>query len=1645
MQLSLKQCTSRLFLFFLFVFLSVASTARAAGQAFSWGNNEYGQLGIGTNSHSNVPFAVEAGGVLDGKTIKAVAAGWNHSLALTTDGQVYSWGQNQNGELGAETAGAYTSNVPLAVRIDGVLAGKTVIAIAAGFGHNLALTSEGKVYSWGMGGNGQLGNGTNEVNSYVPVAVTADGALAGKTVTAIAAGTSHSVALTADGQVFSWGSNYYGQLGENNINGSSSNVPVAVYRSGLLAGKTIIKIASTFSHTLALSSDGQVFGWGNNDSGQLGNGNYTYYVGAPVAVDMTGVLGGKTVTDIATGFYHSLALAQGKIYSWGNAYAGVLGNGSESGSAVPIAVDMSGALAGKTVTKISASYQHNLVLTSTREIYSWGNGDLGQLGTGTNTASNVPIAANMGGELAGKVALQVATGGFHSLTIASSDAPANEAPSISDISDQSITRDSAIDALAFVIGDDTTSADQLTVTGASSNQTLVPDGNIICAGTGAERSVIVTPALGQTGSATITITVSDGTLTVSDTFTLHVVSRLVSTPPTAAGRAYSWGLNDSGQLGSGNTTSSNIPIAVYASGALAGKTITATATNQSHSLVLTSEGRVYAWGSNSYGQLGSSSSSSSSEPVRVYQYGVLQGKTIIAIAAGLQHSLALSSEGKIYAWGSGSTGQLGDGSTSSSSSPVEVDMTGALAGKTVIAIAAGYVHNLALTDEGQVYSWGNGNYGQLGNGTGGYDFATSLVPVKVGGALIGKIVTQIAAGYFQSSVLTGDGKIYSWGSNYGSALGNGSTTNANVPVATVMDGVLAGKTVTAVAIGGLHGLALDSDGKVYSWGDNAFGQHGDGGTTSSSVPVAVNMSGELSGKTVTAIAAGVYHSLALTADGTVYSWGSNQTGELGNGGTSIQNPFPVAVDTSGVLSGKAVSAISSSYFHNIVIVPADIPVNTPPTITDIENQSVPRDASTSPWLFSVSDNETPVAELTISGTSDNQTVVPNANIVFGGTTNNRSLVITPAAGQTGSATITVTVSDGALSTSDTFVLRVINRLAATPPAGSGQAHSWGSNEHATLGHGDYLFKNVPAKVYAGTGGVLAGKTVVALSGGYSHCLALTSEGKVYSWGFGVGGTLGNGSGDTSRFPVEVVMDGALAGKTVVAVAAGSSHSLALTSDGEIFSWGTGQYGQLGNGSSSYTPRFVPIAVNMSGALAGKKVIAIAAGIHHNLALTDDGQVYSWGSNEYGQLGGTGNSTSNVPIKVTTHGDLAGKVVTQIAAGAFHSLILTDDGKMFAWGYNAMGALGDGTGNNASSPVAVNASGALAGKNVTAIAAGGHHCLVLTSAGEMYAWGYNETGALGNGNNTNSNLPVAVERTGALASKTVTSIAGGFTHSLALTSEGEIYTWGANQYGELGTGNHNYSNIPVAVAMNGRTATAIGGGRNYSLAIATGGPADLAPTISEIADQTIFRDHAADVAFTVADGDTSTDLLTLTATSSNQALVKDDSVSFTGGGPNRVAHIIPEAGQVGQATITITVSDGDLSSSETFVLTVTAPNEPPTITDIVNQTVERNKPTAALSFTVGDSDTPAGDLTVTGSASNKTLVPDANIVFGGSGANRTVTITPAPGQAGETTITVTVSDGELSSTDTFVLTVTLPADQTPPTVTVTSPANGGFIR
>ena len=599
-------------------------------------------------------------------------------------------------------------------------------------------------------------------------------------------------------------------------------------------------------------------------------------------------------------------------------------------------------------------------------------------------------------------------------------------------------------------------------------------------------------------------------------------------------------------------------------------------------------------------------------------------------------------------------------------------------------------------------------WGYNASGQLGDDSTTDrLTQVDVGGLTSG--VTAISAGQSHTCALTTAGGVKCWGRNIYGQLGDGSTINRLTPVD--VGGLTSG--VTAIAAGSYHTCALTTAGGVKCWGYNAIGQLGDGGTLSRLTPVVV--SGLASG--VTAIAMAANHTCALTTGGGVKCWGSNYYGGLGDGSTTNRL---TPVEVSGLASG--VTAISAGQSHTCALTAA---------------------GGMKCW------GRNELGELGDGTAIDRWTPFNVSNLTSGVT----------AIAAAGDHTCALTTAGG--------------------------VKCWGYNPNGQLGDGSAgNLRRTPVDV----SGLASG--VIAVTAGGNHTCALTTAGGVRCWGYNLYGQLGLGSTSYRFTPAEV--NGRPSG--VAVIVAGEHHTCALTTAGGVKCWGRNGNGQLGDGST--TGRLTP--VDVSNLTSG--VTAISAGGKHTCALTTAGGVKCWGYNIVGQLGDASTAQRLTPVDVS--GLATG--VRSITAGGDHTCALTTAGGVKCWGYNSDGQLGDGSTAYRLTPVAV--SGLTSG--VIAITAGDIHTCALTTAGGVKCWGFI----------INSLTPIDVS---GLASG-VTAIAAGSNHTCALTSAGGVKCWGSNSNGQLGDGSTSYRSAPGDVSGLTSGVTAIGPGRFHTCAVTSGG-------------------------------------------------------------------------------------------------------------------------------------------------------------------------------------------------------------------------------
>jgi len=586
------------------------------------------------------------------------------------------------------------------------------------------------------------------------------------------------------------------------------------------------------------------------------------------------------------------------------------------------------------------------------------------------------------------------------------------------------------------------------------------------------------------------------------------------------GTVWSWGGNNHGELGDGTYLTTSTPVQVSG---VSG--VVAVAAGCAHSLVLKSDGTVWGWGHNGYGQVGDGTTTPSQlTPVAVSGLG-----GVVAVAEGFAYSLALKSDGTVWAWGENGRGQLGDGTTANRPAPVQVS---GLSG--VVAIAAGFRHSLAATGDGTVWAWGANDGGQLGDGT----TESRLTPVQVSGmrgaaavAAGGSKLWDWAVPYSNghSLALKNDGTLWAWGSNEYFQLGDGSTTWRATPVqASGLD------AVKAIAAGGINSLAVKRDGTLWTWGWNLCAPGGDCKATILPLPT------ELSGLTgVIAVAGGEVdaesRAVAVSNDGSVWEWGQSYGGGW---------PGPTPAKVSGIDGAIAVAAGESSFA-----------LKGDGTVWEWGPQWNPIPSPPGSSL-SQSSQSTPVQVPGLSGVTG--ITVATWYEGFGDFDFGLALRDDGSVLQWGEYGVGATIY--AQVSGLTGVVAVA--------AGAGAAND---------GYGLALRKDWAWQLWGETGRPsepvqVAGLTdVVAITVGDLHNLAVKRDGTVWAWGNNAFGQLGDGTTTDREAPVQVAGLSA-----AVAVAARGAHSLALLRDGTVWAWGDDEYGQLGDGR--ITQRTTPVQV-----------------------------------------------------------------------------------------------------------------------------------------------------------------------------------------------------------------------------------------------------------------------------------------------------------------------------------------------------------------------------------------------------------------------------------------------------------------------------------
>lgn len=976
----------------------------------------------------------------------------------------------------------------LGLRSIAPLEGARKLAVPDSGKHVLVLTAAGQVKAWGNNRAGQLGVGDTEVHQdFVDVM-----AVAG--ATAVAAGSEFSAALRNDGTVWLWGW------------GKATPEPVA----GLW---DIVRIAAGDDFLLAVRSDGAVWSVGREQAAKQVEGLW----------DVTAVA--------AAGSTRYARDVTGRLWQWKDGSPALAaGAGKAEARLAGAAPDWRGL-----AIRIDGN---ELRVGETRHPFSGSMVDLAEGWTVAMITTDRGASAN-----------------------------AEEADAAAASTSARESAKAAPKMAAFTAGRFSSSSPLIS---AFETHSHYVQGGIACAW-GINSN-------GELGDGTAVKRLSPVQTAAMSSLTVISSGLYHGAGLKSDGTVYTWGYNAYGQLGDGTTNHRPTPFSLSG---LSG--IVSVSAGSYHTMLLKNDGTVWAFGYNGYGELGDGTVTNRTTAVQVIGLS-----SVVAISAGNYYSVALKSDGSVWTWGRNDNGNLGDGTFTNRTSPVQVT---SISG--VSAIAAGLYHTLVLKTDGTVWGFGYNGYGGLGDGS-----TTTRTTAVRAGTLTGAV--SIGSGEYHSLVVKSDGTVWTFGRNSQGQLGDGTITNRTTPVQ------VSGFSNAVRAVGGsLHSVAAKSDGSIWAWGDNANGQLGNGGTTDSTVPTATSAcpaepgsgTGPTPGTSFRSISANQTHSLATKPDGTSFGFGLNTNGEIGDGTSTNRN---IPSQTTGL---TGVTHVSSGLYHGAA---------------RLSNGTVRTWGYNAYGELGDGTNVSKTSPVTASGLSGVVSVAAGAyhtlalkgdGTVWGmgyngygelgdGSSTNRNVPVQVVG-------LTNVIAIGAGS------------YYSAALKSDGTVWTWGRNSNGNLGDGSYDTRFSPVRVAQMSG-------AVAISAGDFHLVILRNDGTVWSTGYGGYGQLGDGAND---YRPNIVRASGLT--NVIAIAAGESHTLYVKSDGTVWSSGRNQVGQLGIGNVANS--LVP--VQTSGGLSG--VVAVAAGSAHSLALKGDGSIWVWGTNAQGQFGITTPASSTVPIQGPT--------------------------------------------------------------------------------------------------------------------------------------------------------------------------------------------------------------------------------------------------------------------------------------------------------------------------------------------------------------------------------------------------------------------------
>ena len=1047
--------------------------------------------------------------------------------------------------------------------------------------------------------------------------------------TQLSNGDAHSFAIRSDGTLYAWGLNTSGQLGTNDTVARQS--PTQIPGSWL-------QVSAGASHSVGIKSDNTLYGWGFGTSGQVGDAT-TISKSSPVQINTSAWI------SVDAGIDFSLAIRSDyRLYAWG------LGTSGQLGISLALSRSTPSIFASSTASyiQVSAGGSHTLAIDNNNKLWAWGFNASGQLGDGTTTTRNGPVSLGASSWSA------ISAGYSHSTALTS-------------------------DNRLFTWGNNTNGQlgfnRSFISIGAGNSMTSVvrSDGTLWTWGLGTS---------GQLGDSTIVTKSSPVAVGLLTNWSKTTRPSYTNYAIDTTSKLYAWGENSFGAVGDSTTINRSSPVQIGTSSWTMVATAFVGTTGQQSTYAIRSDGGLFAWGDNSYGQANSVNSLPLSSPTQI------GSSSWSIVSTGLQFAMAITTDGKLYGWGRNDVGQLGI--TASTFSWTKVNSSG--------------LHTLAIRSDNRLFAWGFNSSGQLGLG----DTTPRSSPVQVSSGSY----TQISAGLSNSYAIRSDGSLFAWG----------DSSQGQLPLI-----VQARSSPVQIGTGIVNSAYFNGTTDYLTLSSNAAFAVGTGDFTIECWVYSTNI-----GTTQTIYdtrsptdTANIGYDLYISSTGPTLRFGTNGVNYITGGTTLISNTwYHVAVSrvTSGTTSLQMfINGVQESATYTTL---QNHTNNTPKIGSNgstqffsgfISNLRVVTGQGLYTGTFTPSTS--PLTKTTVGSTGAGAAGSLTGTVVlltcqstsFVDNSNNSFPIIVIGNPRTDYLQIPFATSTQSY-TYDSWSLvsasQTLNYVLAT--RSNSTLYGWGNNINGVIG--SYSLQSLSNPVVQSPTQVSGGGSWTSISAGGGHSLAIKSDFKLYVWG-------NNTIGQTAQ-----------AGTTFswTQIAAGINHSVAIRSDGILFTWGQNNGGQLGLSDTVY--RSSPVQLGSSS------WSQISAGSSHTIAIRSDSTLWAWGYNNVGQVGLGDTSNRSSPVQI-------GSVNTwsKVSAGSSQSFAIRSDASLYAWGLNvSFGELGDNTVVNRSSPVQVGSP-----TSWTQIAVGSSFTGGIDTLGRLYTWGYNLQGQLGSGVTAYRSAPVQV--------------------------------------------------------------------------------------------------------------------------------------------------------------------------------------------------------------------------------------------------------------------------------------------------------------